>query len=143
MTERFKLSGLELDLPGLEAEVDRRAGSAPDEPPSRRERIPERAAQPETPGSAVLTLLRSLAEDADVTRGFPPQSHRPLAGAVVAAKRGFRKAFQPVINEALGRQRVFNRRLLDTVAALYAENQQLEARIRTLEARVESADKTS
>lgn len=78
-------------------------------------------------------LLRSLAANADTTKGFPPQSHRSFGSALVAAKRGFRFAFQPLINEAFSRQKIFNHRLLDALAALRAEQQALENRLGALE----------
>ena len=134
MSDRIKLRGLDIDLDSLGSEVERRAGTGPDEPPQRADPTAvEAPATNEPPASIVQVLLRSLAEDADVAQGFPPQSHRALGGAVVAAKVGFRKALQPLINEAFAKQKAFNRRLLDTLAALHSENQRLEARVRQLE----------
>lgn len=137
MSDKFQLVSTAIDLESLAVEIERRAGPGPDEPPGRpQERIEQLAerAENEPATSVIATLLRSLAEDADVAQGFPAQSHRVLGGAVVAAKKGFRLALQPLINDAFARQKVFNRRLLDTIAALHAENQILEARVKTLEA---------
>lgn len=140
MTKGLELSGLDVDLGALASEVERRAGVGPDEPVAHAAVVPEvvpaQGPSHAPPPSVLQVLLRSLAEDADVSQGFPPQSHRALGGAVIAAKRGFRKAFQPLINEALARQNAFNRRLLDTIAALHAENERLELRLAQLEARV-------
>ncbi len=144
MSKGLKLTGLNIDLDTLASEVERRAGSGPDDPLQHAPTGPEAGPPGKgSPPSVLQVLLRSLAEDADVTRGFPPQSHRSLGGAVVAAKRGFRKAFQPLINEALARQNAFNRRLLDTIAALHAENEHLEARLRELEDQIKRADEAN
>jgi hypothetical protein len=83
------LSGPDLDLEALSTEVERRAGPGPDEAIARAAPSAEET-HPESPGSALQVLLSSLAEDIDAAQGFPPQSHRTLGGAVVAAKRGFR-----------------------------------------------------
>jgi len=132
MSESFKLEGPALDLETLSAEVGRRVRPGPDEPPFREsDGAPPRPAGESL--SPVEELLASLSEDADAAQGFPPQSHRKLGGAVVAAKKGFRLALQPIINETFARQKVFNRRLLDTIAALHAENRSLSLRLERLE----------
>jgi hypothetical protein len=125
---RFSIEGEDLDREALVAEVERRAGKALD--------VSEPPPEPPRPVTDVFgELLRSLAANADTTRGFPPQSHRSFGSAVVAAKKGFRLAFQPLINEALARQQIFNHRLLDALAALRAEQQALDARLAKLERR--------
>ncbi len=126
---RFAIEGEGLDSENLVAEVERRVGKALDA---------GQAAEPPIEPRLTVTdlfgeLLRSLAANADTTKGFPPQSHRSFGSALVAAKKGFRFAFQPLINEALSRQKIFNHRLLDALAALRAEQQALEARLATLE----------
>ncbi|MHB1845237.1 MAG: hypothetical protein ACYCWW_10435 [Deltaproteobacteria bacterium] len=132
----FRISGEGLDEGKLREEIDRRAGSelkpAPEEP-----------AAPASTSDLFGELLRSLALNADSSQGFPPQSHRSFGGAVVAAKRGFRLAFQPFINEALARQRSFNQRLLDALAALRSEQLELEARLDRLEQRRPRMDEAS
>lgn len=79
--------------------------------------------------------LQALESNADATQGLPLETHRDgLAGsAVVLAKRLFRKAGQVFINEALGRQRVFNGHVRDSYAQLAAEVIRLRKRIDELE----------
>ncbi|RYZ42897.1 MAG: hypothetical protein EOO71_06060 [Myxococcaceae bacterium] len=61
-----------------------------------------------------------------------PTSHRPVMGpALVMAKRAFRLAFQPFINEALRRQVEFNESILDALALIY-EHQRVQARTQAL-----------
>ncbi|MHB8418515.1 MAG: hypothetical protein ACYDCL_10595 [Myxococcales bacterium] len=125
---RFTVTGEGLGGDALIAEIERRAGKELGG-------APVEAEIPRTPTARDLfgELLRALASDADASRGFPPQSHRSFGSAVVAAKKGFRLAFQPLINDALSRQTTFNNRLLDALAALHAEQQALAARIERLE----------
>lgn len=79
--------------------------------------------------------LRALEENADATQGLPLETHREgLSGrAVVLAKRVFRIAGQIFINEALGRQRVFNGHVTDSYAQLSAEVMRLRQRVAELE----------
>jgi len=133
MTEAFTIESPPLDVEALSLEVERRVRPGPDEPPDRVDGQ-ERSANPSPGESPVEALLASLSEDADAAQGFPPQSHRKLGAAVVAAKRGFRAALQPFINETFARQNLFNRRLLDILAALHAENRALASRLARLEA---------
>ncbi len=66
--------------------------------------------------------LWALEEHGDPTRGLPLNTHRGGAGRVVLlAKWAFRKSCQLFINEALGRQRVFNGHVRDSYAQLAAE----------------------
>jgi hypothetical protein len=86
----------------------------------------------------------------DSRTGGAPTSHRPVLGvALVAAKKAFRGAFQPFINEVMQAQVRFNEAILDAVAQVYdqvqqnAENQalfrkQVDARLKELEARLET-----
>lgn len=131
MSGNFTLEGSDVDLDSLSSEIELRAGAASDVP---LEAVAEEPPRLATPVDSFAVLLRSLSEDADTSQGFPPQSHRALGGAVVAAKRGFRLAFQPLINEALSRQKLFNRRLLDILSVLHVENQRLSERVKELEA---------
>lgn len=126
---RFSVEGEGLDAPGLMAELERRVGPLPTAPPTVQAEAP-----PPDPQDLFGRLLRSLTLNADSAQGYPPQSHRSFGGAVVAAKRGFRLAFQPFINEALARQRSFNERLLDALAALHADQLRLERRLDALAA---------
>lgn len=80
-------------------------------------------------------LVRSLEENEDPTVGLPILSHRTgLGRSVVAAKWLFRKTCQVFINEALGRQRLFNGQVRDLSAQLAAEVIRLRARVEALEA---------
>ncbi len=83
--------------------------------------------------------LHALEEHADATRGLPLESHRDgLSGRlVVAAKQAFRAAGQIFINEALGRQTVFNGHVRDSYAQLSSEVLRLRARLAELEAKLE------
>ncbi|MBZ4332862.1 hypothetical protein NR800_12575 [Corallococcus interemptor] len=68
----------------------------------------------------------------DARYADPPSSHRPLVGpALVMAKRAFRLAFQPFINEALRRQVEFNEAILDALALIH-EHQRVQARTQSL-----------
>ena len=79
--------------------------------------------------------LQALEANADATQGLPLETHRDgLAGrAVVVAKRVFRGVGQVFINEALGRQRVFNGHVRDSYAQLAAEVIRLRKRVEELE----------
>lgn len=79
--------------------------------------------------------LHALEANADATQGLPLETHREgLSGrAVVLAKRVFRIAGQLFINEALGRQRVFNGHVTDSYAQLSAEVMRLRQRVAELE----------
>lgn len=81
-------------------------------------------------------FLQALEANADATQGLPIETHRDGAAgqAVVLAKKLFRKAGQLFINEALGRQRVFNGHVRDSYAQLSAEVMRLRARVEELEA---------
>ena len=131
----FTLEGSDVELDSLASEIERRAGASTDPVVTG---VAEDLPQITGPIDSFAVLLRSLSEDADTAQGFPPQSHRAPGGAVVAAKRGFRLAFQPLINEALSRQKLFNRRLLDILSVLHVENQRLSGRVKELEAAVKN-----
>lgn len=80
--------------------------------------------------------LAALTENADATRGLPLETHREGVGgrAVVLAKTVFRRVGQLFINEALGRQRVFNGHVRDSYAQLSAEVLRLREQVAALEA---------
>lgn len=66
--------------------------------------------------------LAALEEHSDCTRPLKFQSHRKGFGKVlVSAKRLFRQSFQILINETLGRQRLFNGHVRDSYAQLASE----------------------
>jgi hypothetical protein len=80
-------------------------------------------------------LVQSLEENEDPTVGVPIRTHRTgLGQAVPLAKWVFRRTCQVFINEALGRQRVFNAQVRDMTAQLAAEVIRLRERVETLEA---------
>lgn len=79
--------------------------------------------------------LEALTANADATRGLPLETHREGLGgrAVLLAKTAFRRFGQVFINEALGRQRVFNGHVRDSYAQLSAELLRLRERVAQLE----------
>lgn len=79
--------------------------------------------------------LEALAEHSDPTRALPLETHRGgvTGRAVVLAKWAFRRAGQIFINEALGRQHVFNGHVRDSYAQLSAEVKRLRSRLEVLE----------
>jgi hypothetical protein len=80
--------------------------------------------------------LNALEEHADPTRGLPLHTHRGGVGQLVlAAKWTFRKTCQVLINETLGRQRVFNGLVRDSYAQLSAEVIRLRREVEELRAR--------
>ncbi|MFP2959754.1 hypothetical protein ACLEPN_18430 [Myxococcus sp. 1LA] len=80
--------------------------------------------------------LHALEENADATRALPLHTHRGGVGqAVLLAKWAFRKSCQVFINEALGRQRVFNGHVRDSYAQLSAEVLRLRREVEELRAR--------
>ncbi|MGE6762223.1 hypothetical protein ACQKGO_29715 [Corallococcus interemptor] len=91
-------------------------------------------------------LLLEARAKADVRYVEPATSHRPLVGPVlVFAKRTFRGAFQPFINEVLRRQVHFNEAILDALTVVI-ENQREHARTqalwrRELDARLKQLEK--
>ena len=76
-------------------------------------------------------LLQTPRTKKDSRYAEPPTSHRPGVGPVlVLAKRAFRLAFQPFINEVLRKQVEFNEAILDSLALVY-EQQREESRAQT------------
>jgi hypothetical protein len=79
-------------------------------------------------------LVQSLEENEDSTIGIPVRTHRTgLGHAVPLAKWIFRRTCQVFINEALGRQRVFNGLVRDMTSQLAAEVIRLRQRVEALE----------
>jgi hypothetical protein len=73
-------------------------------------------------------LLQTPRMKKDSRYAEPATSHRTGVGPVlVLAKRAFRLAFQPFINEVLRKQVEFNEAILDSLALLY-EQQREESR---------------
>ena len=91
--------------------------------------------EPEPVLEPLSFLVRALEENADSTVGLPMFTHRTgLARGILLAKSIFRRTCQPFINEALGRQRLFNGHVRDISAQLAAEVIRLRARVEALEA---------
>jgi hypothetical protein len=100
--------------------------------------------EPEPVLEPLSFLVRSLEENEDPTVGLPIATHRTgLGQSVVAAKWIFRKTCQLFINEALGRQRLFNSQVRDLSAQLAAEVIRLRARVETLEAEKSARERTA
>lgn len=80
--------------------------------------------------------LQALEENADPTVALPLHTHRDgLEGrTVLFVKWAFRRATQVFINEALGRQRVFNGHVRDSYAQLSAEVLRLREELAALKA---------
>ena len=92
---------------------------------------------PDGPEPAVEPLsfgVQSLEQNEDPTVPLPLEPSEPGFGRGVAvARRIFRRTAQVFIDEALGRQRVFNGRVRDLSAQLAAEVLRLRARVEALE----------
>ncbi len=100
--------------------------------------------EPEPVLEPLSFLVRSLEENEDPTVGLPIATHRTgLGRGVVAAKWVFRRTCQLFINEALGRQRLFNAQLRDLSAQLAAEVIRLRAQVEALEAEKAKAERTA
>lgn len=86
-------------------------------------------------------LVQALSSHVDPTQGLPVETHRdgPVGFVVVAGKRLFRRAAQGLINETLGRQRVFNGHVRDGYAQLAAEVIALRRRVKELEGLADGA----
>ncbi len=79
--------------------------------------------------------LRAMEEHADPTQPLPLHTHRGGAGQLVlVAKWAFRKTCQVLINETLGRQRVFNGHVRESYAQLSAEVLRLRRELEELKA---------
>jgi hypothetical protein len=91
--------------------------------------------EPEPVLEPLSFLVRSIEDNEDPTVGLPIATHRTgLGRSVVVAKWIFRRTCQLFINEALGRQRLFNGQVRDLSAQLAAEVIRLRARVEALEA---------
>ena len=100
--------------------------------------------EPEPVLEPLSFLVQALEVNEDPTVGMPIATHRTgLGRSVVAAKWLFRKTCQLFINEALGRQRVFNAHVRDVSAQLAAEVIRLRARVEVLEAERARAERAA
>lgn len=73
-------------------------------------------------------LLQRLRSFVDSRLGVPPRTTRPapVGPVLVGVKRGFRRAFQPLINEVLDRQTRFNEEMIEWGRALTRDVESLE-----------------
>ncbi|XXF80089.1 hypothetical protein P2318_10160 [Myxococcaceae bacterium GXIMD 01537] len=95
--------------------------------------IPEEGVEPRV--DPLTFNLHALEENADSTQPLPLHTHRGGVGQlVVVAKWAFRKSCQVLINETLGRQRVFNGHVRDSYAQLSAEVLRLRREVEELRA---------
>jgi hypothetical protein len=70
-------------------------------------------------------ILETPRQKKDSRYADPPSSHRPVVGpALVLAKRAFRLAFQPFINEVMRKQVEFNEAILDSLALIYEQQRE-------------------
>lgn len=70
-------------------------------------------------------ILETPRQKKDTRYADPPTSHRPVVGAaLVLAKRAFRLAFQPFINEVMRKQVEFNEAILDSLALIYEQQRE-------------------
>lgn len=98
---------------------------APEAVQALREKLDTVEAPP--PGREWPAILQAARLKRDTRYADAPSSHRPVVGPVlVLAKRAFRLAFQPFINEALRRQVEFNEAILDALALIH-EHQRVQA----------------
>jgi hypothetical protein len=121
---RFTVKSDDLETDALNAEVAKRAGRSVKEPADAPDRRPP-------PGELFDQLLATLAEHANSAESLPIRGE--LRPSLAAGKRLFWSVLGPLLKEALGRQRFFNRRVLDALAALRSEQQSLEERLERLE----------
>ncbi len=132
----------------LAEEAERLPSPAPEAVEAVREKL-KRSERPAT-DAAWPQVLQAPREKKDTRYAEPATSHRSgvVGPALVLAKRGFRKLFQPFINEVMRRQVEFNEALLDSLAHIYDQQQErmradarwreaLDARLKRLEQQFE------
>ncbi|PTL75371.1 hypothetical protein [Vitiosangium sp. GDMCC 1.1324] len=128
----MKLMGRDIPARELLARIEERLRTR-GLPTSEQADVPEQGVEPRV--DPLSFNLHALEENADATRALPLHTHRGGAGQVVlVAKWAFRKTCQVFINEALGRQRVFNGHVRDSYAQLSAEVIRLRAEVEALRA---------
>ncbi|WP_239014372.1 hypothetical protein [Archangium violaceum] len=128
----MKLLGRDIPARELVARIEERLRTR-GLPTSEQVDVPEQGVEPRV--DPLSFNLQALEENADATRGLPLHTHRGGTGQfVLVAKWAFRKTCQVFINEALGRQRVFNGHVRDSYAQLSAEVIRLRAEVEALRA---------
>ncbi|MFP2900546.1 hypothetical protein, partial [Corallococcus sp. 4LFB] len=133
----MKLLGRDIPTGALVARIEERLrvrGLPTSEPAE----VPEDGVEPRV--DPLTFNMHALEENADTTRALPLHTHRAGMGqAVLVAKWAFRKTCQVLINETLGRQRVFNGLVRDSYAQLSAEVLRLRREVDTLRAQAAKA----
>ncbi|MGE6757378.1 hypothetical protein ACQKGO_05130 [Corallococcus interemptor] len=133
----MKLLGRDIPTGALVARIEERLrvrGLPTSEPAE----VPEDGVEPRV--DPLTFNMHALEENADTTRALPLHTHRGGMGqAVLVAKWAFRKTCQVLINETLGRQRVFNGLVRDSYAQLSAEVIRLRQEVDTLRAQAAKA----
>lgn len=133
----MKLLGRDIPTRALVARIEERLrvrGLPTSEPAE----VPEDGVEPRV--DPLTFNMHALEENADTTRALPLHTHRAGMGqAVLLAKWAFRKTCQVLINETLGRQRVFNGLVRDSYAQLSAEVLRLRREVDTLRAQAAKA----
>ena len=128
----MKLMGRDIPARELLARIEERLRTR-GLPTSESVEVPEEGVEPRV--DPLSFYLEALEENADATRALPLHTHRGGAGQLVlVAKWAFRKTCQVLINETLGRQRVFNGHVRDSYAQLSAEVVRLRAEVEALRA---------
>ena len=123
-----------ISTPAIARELAAEAERLPPPAPEKVAALEELLARTEHPplDSAWPVFLREAVEKKDTRYADAPHSHRPVIGPLlVTAKRAFRLAFQPFINEVMRRQVEFNEALLSALATLH-ETQQENARLQAM-----------
>jgi hypothetical protein len=128
----MKLMGRDIPARELLARIEERLRTR-GLPTSESVEVPEEGVEPRV--EPLSFYLEALEANADATRPLPPHTHRGGAGQLVlVAKWAFRKTCQVLINETLGRQRVFNGHVRDSYAQLSAEVLRLRSEVEALRA---------
>ena len=133
----MKLLGRDIPTGALVARIEERL-RARGLPTSEPAEVPVDGVEPRV--DPLTFSLHALEENADTSRALPLHTHRGGAGQVVLlAKWAFRKSCQVLINETLGRQRVFNGLVRDSYAQLSAEVLRLRKEVDMLRAQAARA----
>ena len=134
----MKLLGRDIDTSRLLQRLeDRLKARGLEDPP-----VPPAVTDVESRVDPLSFSLRALDENADPTVGLPLETHRGGVGrGILLAKWAFRKTCQVFINEALGRQRVFNAISRDAYAQVSADVLRLKREVALLEAKLEEKEK--
>jgi hypothetical protein len=132
----MKLLGRDIPARELIARIEERLrvrGLPTSEPADEPADMPEEGVEPRV--DPLSFNLRAMEEHADPTQPLPLHTHRGGAGQLVlVAKWAFRKTCQVLINETLGRQRVFNGHVRESYAQLSAEVLRLRREVEELKA---------